>query len=106
MSPLVMAYLPLILFFPWIVLVSVFYWVYPRHSKTTARRLFDAGALICAYIGFILSMHWSMGIADQNFGNLWPQVLSTSVAYGVFLGVLVVAYFVRRLFIVEKQRIK
>ena len=38
----------------------------------------------------------SFDAADRSHGHLWPQVLATSVGYGVFLGVLAGAALLRR----------
>lgn len=88
--------LALLLFAPWFLILAVLYWLYPRQPRDAARRLFDAGALAIAVTAFVLTMHWAHGYADRRYGEMWPQVLATSVGYGVFLLVLVVAIFVRR----------
>ena len=88
--------LALILFAPWFLILGVLYWVYPRQPRDAARRLFDAAALAIALLAFLASLHWAHGYADRAYGKMWPQVLATSVGYGVFLLVLVVAVFVRR----------
>lgn len=88
--------LALILFGPWFLILSVLYWLYPRQPRNAARRAFDAFALLLAFIGCLASLHWSFGLADRSYGRLWPQILATSVGYGVFLGVLTIAFLVRR----------
>lgn len=88
--------LALVLFAPWFLILSVLYWLYPRQPRHAARRMFDAAALVLAFVGCLLSLHWSFGLADRSYGHLWPQILATSVGYGVFLAVLVVAFFMRR----------
>ena len=88
--------LALILFAPWFLILSVLYWLYPRQPRNARRRGFDALALLLAFAGCLLSLHWSFGIADRSYGHLWPQILATSVGYGVFLAVLTVAFFLRR----------
>ena len=91
-----MPVLALILFAPWFLILSVMYWVYPRQPRDARRRLFDAVALLVAFVAFVSSLHWSFGIADRSHGHLWPQILATSVGYGVFLAVLTAAFFLRR----------
>ena len=91
-----MPVLALILFTPWFLILSVMYWVYPRQPRDARRRLFDAVALLVAFVAFVFSLHWSFGIADRSHGHLWPQILATSVGYGVFLAVLTAAFFLRR----------
>jgi hypothetical protein len=88
--------LALILFAPWFVILAVLYWLYPRQPRDAARRLFDLAALLVAIAAFVLSLHWAHGHASRAHGHLWPQILATSVGYGVFLLVLTVAVFVRR----------
>jgi hypothetical protein len=84
------------LFAPWFLILSALYWLYPRQPRNAARRAFDALALLLAFIGCFASLHWSFGIADRGYGHLWPQILATSVGYGVFLAVLTAAFFIRR----------
>ncbi len=88
--------LALVLFAPWFLILSVLYWLYPRQPRNARRRGFDALALLLAFSGCLLSLHWSFGIADRGHGHLWPQILATSVGYGVFLAVLAAAFFLRR----------
>ena len=88
--------LALVLFAPWFLILSALYWLYPRQPRTAARRRFDAVALLLAYAGCAASLYWSFGHADRSHGALWPQVLATSVGYGVFLGVLAGAMLLRR----------
>jgi len=91
-----MPVLALVLFAPWFLILSVLYWCYPRQPRNALRRIFDAGAIVLAFAGCLLSLHWSFGLADRSYGHLWPQILATSVGYGVFLGVLTAAFFIRR----------
>ncbi|MEO6264271.1 MAG: hypothetical protein ABIO58_04835 [Luteimonas sp.] len=88
--------LALLLFAPWFVILGVLYWLYPRQLRHAQRRLFDAVALVIALATFVLALHWTHAYADRQYGAMWPQILATSVGYGVFLTVLVVAFFVRR----------
>ena len=88
--------LALLLFAPWFLILAVLYWIYPRQPRAAARRLFDVGALAIALVAFVAALHWAHGYADRRHGEMWPQVLATSVGYGVFLAVLVVAILVRR----------
>jgi hypothetical protein len=87
--------LALILFAPWFLILAVLYWVYPRQPRHAARRVFDLAALAIALLAFMASLHWAHGYADRAHGKMWPQILATSVGYGVFLLVLVVAVFLR-----------
>ena len=88
--------LALILFAPWFLILSVLYWWYPRQPRTRWRLGFDSATLLLAYSGCVAALYWSMGFADRSYGGLWPQILATSVGYGVFLAVLTVAWFWRR----------
>jgi hypothetical protein len=88
--------LALILFAPWVLILSTLYWLYPRQPRNAARHRFDAIALLLAFAACFASLHWSFGIADRSYGPLWPQILATSVGYGVFLAVLAAAFWLRR----------
>ena len=88
--------LALILFAPWFLILSALYWLYPRQPRNAARLRFDAIALLLAFAGCLASLYWSFGIADRSYGHLWPQILATSVGYGVFLAVLAAAFYLRR----------
>ena len=88
--------LALILFAPWFLILSVLYWLYPRQPRNAPRYMFDAAAIMLAFAGCLASLHWSFGWADRSYGHLWPQILATSVGYGVFLAVLLAAVFLRR----------
>ena len=93
--------LALVLFAPWFLILSVLYWVYPRQPRPPARRRFDGVVLLLAYAGCVAALYWSMGFADRSYGALWPQILATSLGYGVFLAVLVAAWYGRRRWILR-----
>ena len=88
--------LALILFLPWYAILAVLYWLYPRKPRGLVRIGYDLVALGLATAATVASMHWSMVTADLRYGALWPQILATSVSYGVFLAVLTLAFFLRR----------
>lgn len=88
--------LALILFMPWFLILAALYWLYPRQPRHAARTRFDLAALLLAFAGCLLSLYWSFGYADRSHGALWPQILATSVGYGVFLAVLGAAFAWRR----------
>lgn len=96
MNPLIELNLALILFLPWFAILGVLFWMFPRHPRHAARKLFDGIALLLAFAAFVLSLYWSHANADPVYGRMWQQVLATAVGYGVFLAVLTVAFFVRR----------
>lgn len=96
MHPTVELNLALILFLPWFLILGALYWIYPRRPRPAARIVFDLVALTLATAAFLLSMHWSMDNADRRHGHMWPQVLATSVGYGVWLAAMTLAFFVRR----------
>ena len=58
--------------------------------------LFDIAALLLSVVAFVWSIHWSHANADAQYGRMWPQVLATALGYGVWLGVMTLAFFVRR----------
>ena len=87
--------LALILFAPWFLILSALFWLFPRQPRGAARLRFDIAAILVSLLAFVASLHWSFGYADRSHGHLWPQVLATSVGYGVFLAVLGVAFWLR-----------
>jgi len=91
-----MPHLALALFAPWFIILAVTYWMFPRQPRNAKRRLFDASALLVALVAFVATLDWAHGYADRQYGQMWPQILATSVGYAVFLLVLVVAVFIRR----------
>ena len=96
MNRLVELNLALILFLPWFAILGVLYWLYPRQPRHARRRLFDAAALASAVLAFVLTMHWGHAWADPGYGHMWKQIVATSVAYGAFLAVLTIAFWLRR----------
>jgi len=101
MSPQILPNLALILFLPWLLILGVLYWVYPRQPRHGRRRGYDAAALAISLVAFVATMRWAYGYADPGYGGMWPQILATSVAYGAFLLVLGVAFAVRRRWLSE-----
>ena len=95
MHPQIKLNLALILFFPWFAILGVLFFIYPRHSRTLRRRLFDLASLALAVAASALGMYWSFYNADPHAGAIWKQVLATSISYGIFLLVLTIAIFVR-----------
>jgi hypothetical protein len=96
MDPVVELNLALILFLPWYAILAACYWYYPRRPAGAARRLLDSGALLATTWLSLLAMRWGFLTADTSVGQLWKQVLATSVSYGAFLAALTSAYFLRR----------
>lgn len=96
MNPFVELNLALILFLPWFGILAALYWWVPRTPRPSSRVAYDVSALVVAIGAFIASVHWAHDAADAAYGRMWRQVLATAVGYGVFLGVLAVAFFVRR----------
>jgi hypothetical protein len=95
-NPLVELNLALILFLPWFGILGALYWWVPRTPRPRTRIVFDTTALLVAVIAFVATMYWANANADPAYSRMWKQVLATAVGYGVFLGVLVAAFFVRR----------
>jgi hypothetical protein len=99
MSPAIELNLALILFLPWFAILGALFWLFPRQPRNAARKLYDTLALMLAVTAFLLSIYWSHDHADPAFGRMWQQILATALGYGVFLAVLTVAFFVRRLWL-------
>ena len=95
MNPLVELNLALILFIPWYAILAVLFWLFPRQPRTFARKAFDTASLVLATSLSALGMYWSIDTADPQYGDMWRQILATSVSYGVFLAVMAIAMLVR-----------
>ncbi|MFZ5635867.1 MAG: hypothetical protein ACOY82_04705 [Pseudomonadota bacterium] len=96
MNAAVQLNLALILFLPWFLILGALYWLFPRRPRNAARIAFDLAALALSVVAFVIAIHWSQDIADTRYGRMWPQVLATSVGYGVFLAIMTAAFLVRR----------
>ncbi|MDH5831764.1 hypothetical protein QFW80_14680 [Luteimonas sp. M1R5S18] len=96
MNPLVELNLTLILFLPWFAILATLYCWFPRQPRGAARVAYDVATLALSVGAFLWSVYWSVDNADTQYGRLWPQILATALGYGVFLGVLGLAFLVRR----------
>lgn len=92
-----MAWLSLLLFLPWFVLLGSLFWFYPRQPRSTRRRVFDGAALALALLLSVVAMLWGyqLGSRQPDAGPIWPQVLAVLYAYGAFLAVMVLAVLLR-----------
>lgn len=95
MNPLVELNLALILFVPWFAILAVLFWLFPRQPRTLARKAFDTASLVLATVMAALGMYWSMENADPRYGQMWQQVLATTLSYAMFLAVMTLAMLVR-----------
>lgn len=95
MNPTVELNLTLILFLPWFLILGWVYVAFPKAPRNRARKAFDAIALFAASAAFMASVYWSFLHADPYYGRMWKQILATALSYGVFLGVLGLAFVVR-----------
>ena|SRR5690349_15354546 len=87
--------LAMILFLPWFLILGALFWIYPRGPRGAARNLFDTLSLGLATLAGVWGTWWSIGHADPGYGNLWKQILASTISYGMFLGVMVVAIAIR-----------
>jgi uncharacterized membrane protein len=106
MNETVQLNLAFILFLPWYAILGVLYWVFPRRPRTLGRWCFDVISLGTATIATVASTQWSFRTADVSIDPIWPQVLATAVSYGVFLGVMTAAVFLRRRLVVAPHLIR
>lgn len=92
-----MAWLSLLLFLPWFVLLGALYWLFPRQPRHAARRWFDGLALLLAFVLSVVAMLWGhhIGVLQSDAGPIWRQVLAVLYAYGAFLAVMVAAILLR-----------
>lgn len=103
MNETVQLNLAFILFLPWYLILAALYWAFPRQPRTLARWAFDVASLALASLATLASTQWSYRHADASVDAIWPQVLATAVSYGVFLGVMTAACFLRNRLIVAPQ---
>jgi ABC-type branched-subunit amino acid transport system permease subunit len=96
-NPFVELHLALILFMPWFAILGGLFWFVPREPRTRARRVFDITTYVVAIAAFILAVRWGYAVARPTgtAGNIWHQVVATATGYGVFLGVMLLAWVVR-----------
>ena len=102
MSTGVQLNLAMILFAPWFAVLSVLFWRYPRQPRGPGRIAFDSIALTTATAAAFAGMYWGMAHADAGFGPMWKQVFATSLAYGLYLGVMAVALLARMRWLAAK----
>ena len=92
-----MAWLTLLLFLPWFVVLGGLMWAFPRQPRTPRRRLVDAALLCLALVISVVAMQWGLasGLRHVGTGAIWPQVLAVLYAYGAFLAVLLLGLWLR-----------
>ena len=103
MSPNVQLNLAMILFLPWFAILGSLFWIYPRTPRTRARNAFDLASLALALVAAVLGTWWSFANADLSVGTLWRQLLASTISYGLFLGVMVLALWVRHRWITHPR---
>ncbi len=91
-----MAWLSLLLFLPWFLLLGSLYWLFPRQPRTARRRCSMAPPCCWPRAEHrVDAVGYRIGMAQLGAGPIWPQVLAVLYAYGAFLAVLVLALLVR-----------
>lgn len=89
-----MSLLATILLLPWFLILCWVYWRLGRaHGDAAA---FDQLAILASIVLALISGYWGLVWADPAYGRLWPQILASLLAYGVFLAVLALAGVWRR----------
>lgn len=79
---------------PWFLVLC---WVYWRFGRAASRpKAFDVAAIVIAMIAGVGAGALGLGHADPGHGRMWPQILASLMAYGVFLLVLLLAAIARR----------
>ncbi|AVP97653.1 hypothetical protein C7S18_10775 [Ahniella affigens] len=84
-----MSVLATILLLPWFLILCWVYWRMGRAHQDAPG--FDRLAIIVAMVLALVSGYVGLGYADPVYGRLWPQILASLLAYGVFLLVLALA---------------
>lgn len=88
MNPQIETGLAFILFLPVFSILGVLYWAFPRQPRTAWRRVADAAAVLAAGALSIVAMRWGFAASLGAGGRLWPQIVATLLAYGVFIAIL------------------
>ena len=83
-----------ILLAPWFLVLCWVYWRFGRAGNHS--RGFDQVAIVLSIVLAAGSGWVGLGSADPGYGKLWPQILASLLAYGVFLLVLLIAAWWRR----------
>ncbi|HEY6942377.1 MAG TPA: hypothetical protein VI238_13020 [Dokdonella sp.] len=83
------------LFLPTFTIVGAIYCIWPRAPRGAARWAVDLGVLALAAAASIVAMRWGFDASMGRGGHLWPQIVATLLAYGVFLAVLALAWPLR-----------
>lgn len=93
-----MAWLSLLLFLPWFLVIATLFWLFPRGPRGRRRRVVDLACLGTALVASCAAMLWghASGLRDPGAGPIWPQVLAVLYAYGAFLAVMTLAVWMRR----------
>ncbi len=91
---MIVGLLATILLAPWFLVLCWVYWRFGRAAKRS--RGFDLAAMVMAIVLAAGSGWYGLGVADVAYGKLWPQILASLLAYGVFLLVLLIAAWWRR----------
>lgn len=82
--------LAFLLFLPSFAIMGALYWWFPRQPRHATRRVADVIVVLAACIASIVAMRWGFANASGG-GRIWPQVLATLLAYGVFLAIFAIA---------------
>lgn len=86
--------LAFLMLLPWFAVLGWIYWASNRELPRA--RGFDLAALALSVLCSVIAMWWSLAFATREFGGLWPQVLASLAAYGMFLLILGIAVWMRR----------
>ena len=96
--------LAIILFLPWFLILGALFLLWPRQPRDGMRRIVDLSALVAALLASLLAMRAGYGTADPYAGAIWRQVLASLYAYGAFLGVLGLAWWLRNWWLARRIR--
>lgn len=99
-----MRYLSILLLAPWLLVLCLLYWIWPRSlPRTAGRRVFDWVALLLAGVatalaalaGFDSATLPEIGEFGRVSGSIWQQVLPALWGYGAFTAVMLPALLLR-----------
>lgn len=83
--------LSFLLFLPTFAIIGALYVAFPRKPRHAMRWFVDIAVVVVAAVLSIAAMRWGFRASIGTGGALWKQIVATLLAYGVFLGVLVIA---------------
>ncbi len=91
-----MRWLAVVLFAPWFAILLWAYWNFPKSlPRSAARRTFDLVVIGVTLLASLAAMLLSHDLSEGIGASIWKQVAASTGIYIAFLGVLLMAVWVR-----------